>query len=82
MATARPGDHPFTDMLEYKVSCFGPEVDGLARKIARHDAFESVKSEVSDIYWDYAPTWDGGALEGGTEKAKELLLAIYERLPK
>lgn len=82
MHTAKFGDHPLTDMLEYDVECFGPEVDGLVRIMAKHRNYEAFRADVSRIFWDYAPTGDGGALQGGTAKAHELLLEVNERMQK
>jgi hypothetical protein len=82
MPAGKPGDHPLTDLLSYGQSGFGPEVDDLVRKMAKHRRFDQVRERVSVIMWDYWPAWESGALEGGAEKAYKLLLEIYLRMDK
>lgn len=35
MANGKPGDHPLTDILNWKTEVFGPEADNLIREIVR-----------------------------------------------
>lgn len=82
MPAGKPGDHPLTDLLSFGQSGFGPEVDELVRTMAKHKRFRDVREQVSLIMWDYWPAWQSGALEGGAEKAHELLLEIYQTMRK
>ncbi len=80
MPAGKPGDHPLTDLLSFGQSGFGPEVDDLVLRMSRLRGFREVREQVADIMWDYWPAWRSGALEGGAEKAHQLLLEIYQQM--
>ena len=52
----KPGDHPLTDLLAYEHEVYGPEADGLIRKIA---ALSSPRE--LDEWWEREIGWSGDA---------------------
>jgi hypothetical protein len=77
--SAKPREHPLTDILEYGQSEFGDPVDALVKKIANDSDFASVREEVSNLLWDLSPHWLN-AVPDGRQKAFIRLTAILERL--
>ena len=77
--SAKPGEHPLTDILEYGQSAFGDPVDSLVKEIAAHRDFSTVKEEVSNLLWDLSPHWLN-AVTGGREEALRRLEEIRKRL--
>jgi hypothetical protein len=51
MATVKPGDHPLSDILAYKLETYGPEADELIRGISefssRHELYEWWTTEIN-----------------------------------
>ena len=57
MPNGRPGDHPLTDILHYRASAFGPEIDSLVRELSGMPGFEGQRGRVADLLWDHWPQW-------------------------
>jgi hypothetical protein len=53
MPNGKPGDHPFTDIVNYKRDVYSPRAAALVREIARL-ADEKTRSQLADmLFHDY-----------------------------
>jgi type 1 glutamine amidotransferase len=53
MADGKPGDHPLTDILVYKIETYGPDADDYIRGVSdfssRHELYEWWNDEVKGV---------------------------------
>ena len=55
MPNGKPGDHPYTDILNFGSSEYGEAVDSLVKKLAAMPGFSRVKDAVADLLWENSP---------------------------
>ena len=51
MPNGKAGDHPFTDIVNHRLSVFSSEIDQLVQELAT----TSAAAEVSKLVWDQEP---------------------------
>ena len=53
MPNGRPGDHPFTDIVNHSIRVFTPEIHRLVRELAATGATD----RVADLLWQQETWW-------------------------
>jgi hypothetical protein len=66
----KPGDHPLTDILHYKLQVYGEETDSLIRRVAA-----LCSSNELYTWWDQEIGWGGDAA-----RARQKSRARYDEL--
>ncbi len=79
MANGRPGDHPFQDVVHYKLNVFGAEVDDKIR-LLNSKGTPGLRVFLSDIVW-YWPVLGGQPAEIGRLSAILDSLKSYAQIP-
>ena len=70
----KPGDHPLTDILVHKLDVYGPEADGLIRKMA-----ELCSERELDEWWQREIGWQPTELQILISKVRSRLDELLHR---
>ena len=79
MPNGKPGDHPFTDIVNHKLDVYSEHADGLIREIAQL-ADDATRRSFSDrLYKNFNPYFevDVPALEREAGELRDRLLAEF-----
>ena len=79
MLNAKPGDHPYTDIVVYKWIVFGNETDNLVRKLHNMPGFDAYREEVIALLEKNDPGWNK---EIDVKLVRKRLLEIRAQLKK
>lgn len=72
MANGKPGDHPITDILNWKMEVYGPEADDLVRQIVQLGGREHLEAEPTNLLRLDPRFQPGVDIEGLTENLRDL----------
>jgi hypothetical protein len=73
----KPGDHAYTDVVNHRMTVFGPAIDGLIRRIVETGGADE---EVWTLLYENDPRWNNARCDAAAVDAKlRQILAARER---
>jgi hypothetical protein len=77
MPNGKPGDHAYTDVVNHRMTVFGPTIDGLIREIAETGGGDE---KVWSLLYENDPRWrNANCDEAAVEESLRRILASRQR---